>query len=327
MARYDVFISYARGDRDPVRHIVDALNAIGIKSWVDSEQLMPGDSWRQSISEALREARSLIVFISPRSVKSKWIFAELEHAQALGILILPVIIEHIRIDELPPVLQRIQWLDASSLSPTVAANKIAESLARWSSPSTPKSPAKSEREELAKALAAQVNDTDAETQEEAPTSVFVVHGHDEDLLREVVSFVDSLGVEAIVLKDIGGGARSLIDRFFEVGGKARFAIILLSGDDMGASRVQFDEPEVKERALKYRARQNVILELGYFYGRLGWENVFVLEKEPPKKFPDFERPSDLAGVVLDRYDSAGRWKNLMKKRLSDHGFALRSPDM
>jgi predicted nucleotide-binding protein len=148
----------------------------------------------------------------------------------------------------------------------------------------------------------------------------LVHGHDEALLQEVLEFVEGLGIKGVVLKDAGGAARSLLDKFFEVGSAARFAIVLISADDMGASRRQFDEPDFGPKALKYRSRQNAILELGYFYGRLGWDKVFVLEKAPPKRFPDFERPSDLNGVVFDRYDTAGRWKMTVARRLEDGGF-------
>jgi predicted nucleotide-binding protein len=151
-----------------------------------------------------------------------------------------------------------------------------------------------------------------------------VHGRD-DLPAEVLEFVEELGIEGVVLKDSGGAARSLLDKFFEIGSSARFAIVLISADDMGASRGQFEEPEVGAKALKYRSRQNAILELGYFYGRLGWDKVFVLEKAPPKKFPDFERPSDLNGVVFDRYDAAGKWKEVVARRLKDGGFVFEMP--
>jgi predicted nucleotide-binding protein len=159
-------------------------------------------------------------------------------------------------------------------------------------------------------------------EDETPTSVFVVHGHDEEFLGEVVDFVDGLGIKPVVLKNMEGATRSLFDRFFEFGGAARFAIVLLSADDMGASRLQFEEEEVGARALKYRPRQNTILELGYFYGLLGWDKVFVLEKEPPRRFPDFERPSDLQGVLFDRYDAAGSWKKKVATRLERGGFKI-----
>jgi predicted nucleotide-binding protein len=97
---------------------------------------------------------------------------------------------------------------------------------------------------------------------------------------------------------------------------------LLGADDMGSSRIKYNAEGGGPNALKYRSRQNSILELGYFYGRLGWDRVFVLEKEPPTENPDFERPSDLHGVVFDRYDPSGKWKGKVARRLERSGFKL-----
>src|SRR5690606_32812906 len=93
-----------------------------------------------------------------------------------------------------------------------------------------------------------------------PDSIFVVHGHDNVALREVVSFVDGLGIRPVVLKDAAGPDQSLLQRFFRVAGEARFAVVILSADDVGAARRQFDAPNVGDKSLQFRARQNVILE-------------------------------------------------------------------
>jgi hypothetical protein len=94
---------------------------------------------------------------------------------------------------------------------------------------------------------------------------------------------------------------------------------LLTADDRGASREQYDVSDVGERALQFRARQNVILELGFFYGQLGFENVFVIYKKPDLPWPNFERPSDLDGVVFDNL-SEPNWKTKLGQRLRNAGF-------
>jgi predicted nucleotide-binding protein len=119
-----------------------------------------------------------------------------------------------------------------------------------------------------------------------------------------------------------GSTQSLLQKFFKVAGDARFAIVVLSADDVGASRLQFDTDGVGERALQFRARQNVILELGFFYGRLGWENVFVVQRPADKVYPNFERPSDVAGAVFDQMDAEGIWRETLTEKLREAGFRL-----
>jgi predicted nucleotide-binding protein len=319
-----VFVSYARPDREPVSRIVNELQKLGIESWVDVDQLAAGEVWEHEISRALQNTQAVVIFISPAMVKSEKVLREFEHAVEAGVHILPILLRKTDYAKISPTLQRMQWLDAtSSFNAKLIAQEIARAVNHWRTVPASRRLKDEEREGLAKALAAQTRETGATPEEEAaPTSVFLVHGHDEELLQEVIEFLERAGLKSIVLSEVGGASRSLIDKFFEIGGAARFAIVLLSADDMGASRLQFDEPEVGSKALRYRSRQNTILELGYFYGLLGWDKVFVLEKRPPKNFPDFERPSDLNGVVFDRYDTSGKWKEMVAQRLQNHGFVL-----
>ena len=58
-----------------------------------------------------------------------------------------------------------------------------------------------------------------------------------------------------------------------------------------------------------RARQNVILELGYFLGKLGRNGVCALHKA------GVELPSDYQGVVYVEMDQAGGWKARVAQEL------------
>lgn len=151
--------------------------------------------------------------------------------------------------------------------------------------------------------------------------MFVVHGHDMDAVAQLDAYLTKVGVEGIVLSRLDDSPQSLFQKFMSVASKARFAIVLMGSDDFGASRRQYEEPGVADRALQFRARQNVILELGFFYGRLGWENVFVVYREPNKVFPNFERPSDLDGVVIDSMSDPS-WEEKLGARLESAGFTL-----
>jgi predicted nucleotide-binding protein len=159
---------------------------------------------------------------------------------------------------------------------------------------------------------------------EPPNSVFLVHGHDPIAISEMEDYLAGLGVKTFILSRTGGPTQSLLQKFFQSAADARFAIVILSADDRGASRLQYDAQGVGNLALQFRARQNVILELGFFYGFLGWENVFVLYRPPLEVYPNFERPSDIEGAVFDTMDPTGAWRESLKRKLVEAGFVLKS---
>ncbi len=274
---------------------------------------------------------AILVFITPHSVASSYAIHELSFAQNHGVRLLPVLLEPTPVDSLPANLRAIQWLDATRFAPKSAAAEtafeISTILKHWQVPAND-TLQEVEREELARVFAVQVSGTPQEAPSVAvpppPDSVFIVHGHDEVLLNEVVDFIMLLQIRPIVLRDVGSASMSLFQKFFEIGGAAKFAIVLLGADDFGASLKQYDNPPPHGgvHALKFRSRQNVVLELGYFYGLLGWDKVFVLEKAPCKEVPDFERPSDLNGVLFDRLDDKGKWKGVIRQKLATSGFQI-----
>ena len=123
--------------------------------------------------------------------------------------------------------------------------------------------------------------------------VFVVHGHDEVLKLDVARFIEKLGLKVVILAEQANQGRTIIEKFEAHAEDAGFAIVLLTPDDVGASA---GNPS----ALKSRARQNVILELGYFIGKLTRCRVCALHKG------DVELPSDILGIVY--VPIAGNWK-------------------
>ncbi len=63
-----------------------------------------------------------------------------------------------------------------------------------------------------------------------------------------------------------------------------------------------------------RARQNVVLEHGFFIGQLGRENVVALYEKV------VELPSDLSGVLYKSVD--GNWHTELAAELQAAGFAV-----
>lgn len=134
---------------------------------------------------------------------------------------------------------------------------------------------------------------------EAP-SVFVVHGHDNVAREEVARLLERLGLKAIILHEQANEGNTIIEKFEAHAGRAAFAVVLLTPDDIGYAK----DHAVDARA---RARQNVLIELGFFLGALGRPKVCALRKG------DVEIPTDYAGVVYVDMDEAGAWKRTLAK--------------
>lgn len=115
------------------------------------------------------------------------------------------------------------------------------------------------------------------------TAVFVVHGHHEALKVEVARLLERLHLKPIILHEQPNGGRTVIEKFEDHALKAGFAIALLTADDVGHAK--------GASVANDRARQNVILELGYFMGALGRHRTVALIED------GVEKPSDLAGLV------------------------------
>jgi|APEBP8051073302_1049394.scaffolds.fasta_scaffold00326_8 predicted nucleotide-binding protein len=135
--------------------------------------------------------------------------------------------------------------------------------------------------------------------------VFIVHGHDSELKTAVARVVEQLGLEAIILHEVPNASETVIEKLEKNAAEVGFAVILLTPDDLGKS--------VKEEELKGRARQNVILELGFFWGLLKRSNVCCIAKR------GVDLPSDLHGVVYVGGDDSS-WKYTLANNLKHAGY-------
>lgn len=135
------------------------------------------------------------------------------------------------------------------------------------------------------------------------TTVFIIHGHDSTLKQEVQLLLNRAGVENVVLHEVLDKGRSVIDKLLEEGSNAGYAIALLSPDD-GLMNGEF------------RARQNVILEIGFFLGMLGKSRVRMVVKE------GVTIPSDLHGVLYEPFDTAGMWRVKLLREIRAAGIAF-----
>ena len=135
--------------------------------------------------------------------------------------------------------------------------------------------------------------------------VFIVHGHNDKVKIDVARTLDKLGLNPIILHEQPNSGKTIIEKF-EKYSNVSFAIILLTDDDMGKAKENIN--------LNPRARQNVVLEMGYFIGKLGRERVFILYT------PGVELPSDLSGLLYTKLENNDNWKLRLVKELKAFGY-------
>jgi predicted nucleotide-binding protein len=156
-----------------------------------------------------------------------------------------------------------------------------------------------------------------------PKKIFIVHGHDNTSKVELSNFLFRRGMRPIILhEELDEGITTIIQKFQTYAEKVGYAFVLLTPDDVGTSMNEITS-DPKATKLNPRARQNVILELGYFIGKLGLDRVCVMTKKRDKKEEEVEPPSDMGGVLFLKYTNSVTEKDFdIVKRLTKAGYKL-----
>lgn len=121
--------------------------------------------------------------------------------------------------------------------------------------------------------------------------VFIVYGHDDAAREGLELLLHRMGLVPIVFSNLAAGGDTIIEKlesFIGTDGKVGFACVLLTPDDEGHAT---GEPE----NIQYRARQNVIMEMGMVLARLGRKRVAIIHKQ------SVELPSDIHGLLYLAY--------------------------
>ncbi len=139
--------------------------------------------------------------------------------------------------------------------------------------------------------------------------IFIVHGRDDTMKLEIARFLERLGFEPIILHEQANRGATIIEKFI-ASSEVAFAVVSLSADDVGGL--------AESHEMEPRARQNVILEWGYFIGKLGRQNVLALKKG------DISLPTDVVGVAWEPFDAHGGWKLKLAKELREAGLKFDS---
>ncbi|MDH5447612.1 MAG: nucleotide-binding protein [Candidatus Bathyarchaeota archaeon] len=181
-------------------------------------------------------------------------------------------------------------------------------------------------------------------------SVFIVHGRDHKPMKELKAMLSEFGLNPIVLHEQPSASRTVVEKlekYSDVG----YAFVILTSDDIGAlaedvlgtsmnkvtestrpltqvieelfmtarnKQMRFKLLELFSKFFTNRARQNVVLEFGYFIGLLGRDRVCCLYKG------DIELPSDMHGIVYVPFkESVNEVKDKIIKELREAGYDIK----
>jgi predicted nucleotide-binding protein len=174
------------------------------------------------------------------------------------------------------------------------------------------------------------------TKQPLSKNIFIVHGTDHETMKELKAMLYEFGLNPVVLHEQPSGSRTIVEKlekYSDVG----YAFVILTPDDFGCCVDDFESPtEIKElgdypimghrwvspddvrHMLSYRARQNVVLEFGYFMGLLGRDRVCCLHKG------NTELPSDMHGIVYIPFEtSVEKIRLRIMKELREAGYEIR----
>lgn len=142
--------------------------------------------------------------------------------------------------------------------------------------------------------------------------VFVVYGHDETAKAQLEAMLRRWGLEPLILDQLPSEGQTIIEKLEKYTDQVNFAVVLATPDDEG-----YKSGRVDEKA--YRARQNVVLELGMMLKQLGRKKVGILVKQQE----NMERPSDIQGLMYIPFkDNLQEAAPLLAKEMAEQGYVI-----
>lgn len=125
---------------------------------------------------------------------------------------------------------------------------------------------------------------------ETEFDIFLVHGQNHKIRDKIAEFLrEECRLRVNIMDAQPNKGQTVAEKLDTNGPKCKFAVVLLTADDLLLDSVNNEV---------VRARQNVFIEVGYFWGLLGRKNLAILVENPKK----MEIPSDLGGIVYISID-------------------------
>jgi hypothetical protein len=124
-----LFFSYSRGNLLVVRSVAGELRRLGYRTWLDLESLRPGERWREAIERAMAASDAMVYCISRLSLESAWTSVELRAARERGLPVVPLLVDDVEIDRLPPSLRELHLINTAGWAPHELPSRTAQAIA------------------------------------------------------------------------------------------------------------------------------------------------------------------------------------------------------
>ena len=119
MANPTVFFSHSSHDQGSLARLKELFIAktggsIDVFLSSDGQSIPFGRNWVYSVEQALDQAKLMLVFITPNSVRSNWLYFESGYAYSKGLRVVPVGLFGIDLSSVPPPLSLLQGFNVTS---------------------------------------------------------------------------------------------------------------------------------------------------------------------------------------------------------------------
>src|ERR1044071_5109114 len=310
----EAYVSYSHKDEKLVKQFLPYLSPLereGLLAVWSDLNLLPGQPWDEEIRSHIDRADVFLLMVSPNFLASDWCQKDmrraLERQQEDGVYVVPVIISpcdwhHTPLGLLQALPSRAKPISewkrrANALAAIVPGIRLT---LQTSAPRPPRPPVV-------------INGGEKPMPEKLlEGKTLIIHGHAEKDRYELRNFLqNTLGLPLpIVMADAVKPGKTLPQKFEQLAGEVEFAVALLTPDDKGKA--------VTAQTYQLRARQNVLVEVGWFWGRLGLDRVLLLVKDK------IEIPSDLDGLEYYTFkQSPLECSEKVRGFYKEHGVALR----
>jgi hypothetical protein len=116
-----VFISYAREDERQAKRLFSDLKSVGLNPWLDTECLLPGQTWETEIKSAIKSSSFFLILVSSNSVdKRGYVYKEIDAALSLASQLPPsrIFVLPLHLDSTVPFIEKLKHINAVNMFPS-----------------------------------------------------------------------------------------------------------------------------------------------------------------------------------------------------------------